>query len=49
MAVRLVQGVQKVAGDAKAKTLTIDFDPQVVSVEDIKRAMTRTGYDAQEV
>lgn len=49
MAVRLAKGVQKVDGDAKAKTLTVEFDPQAVSVEDIKRAMARAGYNAQEL
>lgn len=48
MAVRLVKGVQQVNGDAKAKTLTIEFDPQAISVEDIKKAMARAGYDAAE-
>jgi copper chaperone CopZ len=48
MAVRLVKGVQKVDGDAKAKTLTIEFDPQVTSAEAIKKAMARAGYDAEE-
>jgi copper chaperone CopZ len=49
MAVRLVKGVQKVDGDAKAKTLTIEFDPQVTSVEAITKAMARAGYEAQEL
>jgi len=49
MAVRLVKGVQKVDGDAKAKTLAIEFDPQATSVEAIKKAMARAGYNAEEV
>jgi copper chaperone CopZ len=49
MAVRLVKGVQKVDGDAKAKTLTIEFDPQVTSTEAVKKAMARAGYNAEEV
>jgi copper chaperone CopZ len=49
MAVRLVKGVQKVDGNAKAKTLTVEFDPQITSVGAIKKAMARAGYDADEV
>ena len=49
MAVRRVKGVQKVEGNAKDKTLTVEFDPQVASVEDIKKAMARAGYDAEEM
>ena len=49
MAVRRVKGVQKVEGNAKDKTLTVEFDPQVASVEDIKKAMAWAGHDAEEM
>jgi copper chaperone CopZ len=49
MAVRHVTGVQKVDGNAKTKTLTVEFDPQATSVEALKKAMARAGYDAHEV
>ena len=49
MAVRRVKGVQNVDGNAKDKTLTIEFDPQMVSLADIKNAMARAGYAAEEV
>ena len=41
-----MKGVQKVDGDAKTKTLTIEFDPQVTSVEAIKKAMKRISDSA---
>ena len=49
MAMRLVAGVQNVGGNAKEKTVTIEFDSQTVSLEDIKEAMARIGYDTGEV
>jgi len=49
MVVRRVKGVQKVDGNAKAKTLIIQFDPEITSVEDIKKAMVRIGYEAEMV
>jgi copper chaperone CopZ len=49
MAVRRVKGVQKVDGDVKNKTLTVEFDSQMTSVDDIKKAMARVGYEADEV
>ena len=49
MAVRRVKGVLKVGGNAQDKTLTIDFDSQEASPEDIKEAMARIGYDTEEV
>jgi len=48
-AVRRVKGVKKVDGNAKDRTLTVEFDPQVASVEDIERAVARLGYDTEEV
>jgi len=49
MAVRRVKGVQKVEGNAKARTLTIQFDPEATSISEIKEAMARIGYAAEEV
>jgi len=48
MAVRRVKGVQKVEGDARNKTLSIQFDPEVAYVETIKEAMGHLGYEAME-
>ena len=49
MAVRRVKGVQKVEGNAREKTVTVELDLDVASVDDIKGAMARIGYEAQEV
>jgi copper chaperone CopZ len=47
MAVRRVQGVQSVEGNAKERTITAHFDPQVAGEADIEKAMARIGYKAE--
>ena len=42
-------GVLKVDGNAGRKTVTVEFDPDAVSVDEIKVAMDRIGYEAEEV
>ncbi len=49
MAMRRVDGVQKVDGNAREKTVTIEFDSEAVSLGNIKEAMARIGYDTGEV
>ena len=48
MALRRVKGVQEVDGNAKEKTLTIQFGPEVASLEDIRKAIAPIGYEAEE-
>ena len=49
MAVRRVKGVLQVDGNAREKTMTMQFDPEVTSVEAIKQAMARIGYVPHEL
>lgn len=49
MAVRRVKGVNRVEGDARAKILTIQFDPEIASAVAIKEAMARIGYEPEEL
>ena len=49
MAVRRVKGVQKVEGDAGNKTISVQLDPEAGSLDDIKEAMARIGYEAEEI
>ncbi len=48
MVVRLLAGVDKVDGNEREKTVTVRFNPDVASVDIIKSAMARSGYEAQE-
>ena len=49
MAVRRVKGVLEVNGNAKERTVTIQFDQEMAGIEDIKVAMDRIGYEAEEI
>ncbi len=49
MAVRRVKGVLVVYGTAADKTVTVQFDQDSVSVDEIMVAMDRIGYEAEEV
>jgi len=49
MAMRRVKGVKELAGNLGEKTVTVGFDPEATSVEDIKKAMARVGYEAEEL
>ena len=44
MAVRHVEGVNDVEGDAKARTVSVSFDSEKTSLEDIKGATSWIGY-----
>lgn len=49
MAVSLLNGVSKVTGSAKAKTVTVEFDPDVLSLDQVLTEMTDLGYPATTV
>ena len=49
MAVRRVKGVERVDGDTKARTVTIQFDPSLAAVDGIRAAMDGIGYETEEV
>ena len=49
MAVRHVKGVRRVDGVSKDKTITVQLDPELGSLDDIKAAMARIGYEAEEI
>lgn len=44
-----MEGVSKVLLKVESKELTVKFDPDVVSLEDIKTEITNTGYWADEM
>lgn len=46
-AVRLLHGIGNITGDAKAKTLTVEYEPATVSVDAIQRAVDEAGYDSE--
>ena len=46
MAVSQVDGVNTVDGDAKARTITVEYDPAAVTVEAIRRALDDIGHES---
>jgi copper chaperone CopZ len=49
MAVRRVNGVKSVDGNAKDKTVTVQYDPDVTTIEDVQARMKRIGYRTEVV
>ncbi len=43
MAVSQVDGVNTVDGDAKARTISVEYDPAAVTVDAIRRALDDIG------
>ncbi len=46
MAVGRLQGVSKISGEVKSRTLTVEFEPTVVTVEAIQQALNAIAYDS---
>ena len=46
MAVGRLQGVGKISGEAKSKTLTVEYDPPTLAAEAIQEALRRVGYES---
>ncbi len=46
MAVGRVQGINKVAGESKTRTLTVEYEPDSVTVEEIQSALNNMGYES---
>ena len=46
MAVGRVEGISKVEGESKGKTLTVEYESSSVTVEDIQNALIQLGYES---
>ena len=46
MAVGHVRGIGELNGDAKSKTLCIEYDPSEVTVEGVQQALAGIGYES---
>ncbi len=46
MAVGRLQGISKVNGESKARTLTVEYEPSTVTVEGIQSALIQVGYES---
>ncbi len=46
MAVGRLNGVGKISGEAKSKTLTVEYEPSALTVEAVQEALKQIGYDS---
>ncbi len=46
MAVGRVKGIGELNGDAKSKTLSIEYDPSEVTAEGVQQALAGIGYES---
>ena len=45
-AVGQLQGLEKVSGDVKARTVLFEYNPATVTVTEIQQALDTYGYDS---
>ncbi len=46
MAVGRLNGVGKISGEAKSKTLTVEYEPSALTVEAVQEALKQIGYES---
>ena len=46
MAVGQLKGTGKVSGDAKSRTLSVQYDSSEVAVESVQEALLQIGYES---
>ncbi len=46
MAVGRLNGVGKISGEAKSKTLTVEYEPSALTVEAVQEALEQIGYES---
>ncbi len=49
MAVGRLQGIGTINGEAKARTITVEYDASTLTVERIQQALESVGYDSSVV
>ncbi len=49
MAVGRLQGLGKITGEAKSRTLTVEYEPATVAVEAIQEALKGIGYESVQI
>ncbi len=46
MAVGRIQGIGKISGDDKSRTVTVEYEPNALTVEAIQEALKGVGYES---
>ena len=46
LAVGRLKGIGKISGDAKSRTLNVEYEPSVLTVEAIQDGLNQIGYES---
>ncbi len=46
LAVGRLKGIGKISGEAKSRTLKVEYEPSSVTVEGIQSALSQVGYES---
>ena len=46
LAVGRLEGIGKISGEAKSKTLTVEYEPSEMTVEAVREALKQIGYES---
>ena len=46
LAVGRLKGIGKISGEAKSKTLNVEYEPSVLTVESVQEALMQIGYES---
>jgi len=46
LAVGRLKGIGKISGDAKSRTLNVEYEPSVLTVEAIQDGLKQIGYES---
>ena len=46
LAVGRLKGIGKISGHAKSKTLTVEYEPSVLTVDAVQDALKEIGYES---
>ncbi len=46
LAVGRLKGIGKISGQAKSKTLTVEYEPSVLTVNAVQAALKEIGYES---
>ena len=49
MAVGRLQGVGKISGEVKSKTLQVEYEPSTLTVKAVQEALRRLGYESTQL
>ncbi len=46
LAVGRLKGISKISGDAKSRTLKVEYEPSALTIEAVQEALKQVGYES---